>query len=285
MRRFDSLANRRSEAAKRKAHERRSREKQDDARKWWKHPFKWDWTALSTCVISIFTVVLAVIATLQWITLNRQLTTMQGQLDEMQAEKRPWIDSKISLVDPILFTEWADHKGINLRLNFELKNYGDVPAINTKIWTVVTPHPGNSERDKMDTMQKDACDAVRKQADENPVSGVAVFPNQSKLVESGSGIHGVYDTVNEIYFSVYGCIVYTYGNHRHGETGFRMTLGRVEGKRVVGIPFVRGEVAEGDYTPSQELLSSGYPAKAPIYGYMKSAEVLFREDEGGNYAK
>jgi hypothetical protein len=210
---------------------------------------------------------------------------MKDQLDVMETDKRPWIESKVSIVDPIIFTEWAGHKGINLKLKFDLKNHGQVPAINLKTWTVITPHPGNDKRSKIDALQQSACDSVRKQADENSISGIAVFLGESTSVQSGTGAMGDYDKADPILFSVYGCIDYTYGNARHGQTGFRMILGKVEKNLIVGLPFVEGSISERDYAPSPELLAEGYPPRAPKHGFLQSEGVIFRPDDGGNYAK
>jgi hypothetical protein len=169
-----------------------------------------------------------------------QNDAMKYQLDLMENDKRPWIENKVSIVYPIRFTEWNGHKGINIRLKLNLKNHGQTPAINVKTTAYIGPHPGNDKRNEMDNHQKLICNSLKEQSDENHISGIAIFPNEFATIESGSGRYEVYDVDNTVFFIVYGCIDYTYGNARHGETGFRMILGK-EGKPfILGIPFVTG---------------------------------------------
>jgi hypothetical protein len=65
--------------------------------------------------------------------LQTQAEIMRGQLNIMVDQKRPWVGTHISLLDPVIFTDWNNNKGVNIRLKFVLKNYGDSPAINVRL--------------------------------------------------------------------------------------------------------------------------------------------------------
>ncbi len=170
-------------------------------------------------------------------------------------------------------------------MKFDLKNHGQVPAINLRASPVIAQHPGNPRRKEIDPWQQAACDSVRKQADEDPIGGIAVFPGESTSVESASALSGIYTTDNPILFSVYGCVDYSYGNARHGQTGFRMLLGKVIEGQVFGLPFIEGTVREKVYSPAPELLAHGFPAEAPKEGLLQPGDFFFGPDDAGNYAK
>ena len=76
------------------------------AKTWWRRVWprikNWSWTAIwtaiGTCVMALFTVGIYLVGRAQWHTFQRQLTAMQGQLDAMEAEQRPWV--KIQKLEP-----------------------------------------------------------------------------------------------------------------------------------------------------------------------------------------
>ena len=105
-------------------------------------------------------------------------------------------------------------------------------------------------------------------ADSDKIGGVASFPSEPVTVETGGGSGPVYQDGQPTLFSVLGCIDYTYSDDRHGTTGFRKKLGRVEGNRVVGLPFVVGT-----------------PRDPPIVGEMPTDNVWFEDEDSGNYAR
>jgi hypothetical protein len=188
------------------------------------------------------------------------------------------------IVKPLIFSDWNGSKGIMVDLKFDLKNYGQAPAVNLRIFPNVTRHPGNPRRQELDAPQQATCDSARTQADENPIGGIAIFPGESHSVEQGVGISGIYETDDPTLFSVYGCIDYTYGNRRHGQTGFRMLLGKVINGRVLGLAFIEGTPIQ-DYHPEPDLLAKGYPSQAPKQALLQPSDFYFRMDDGGNYAR
>ena len=156
-----------------------------------------------------------------------QWCAIEGQLDVMEAEKRPWIRATVTAVKPVIFSDWNGNNRINVPIKLDLKNYGDAPAVNVRIFPQIAQHPGNPRRRELDAPQQSACASARAQADENAIGGIAIFPGESQSDEQIPGVSGIYKADEPILFSVYGCIDYTYGNNRHGQTGFRMLLGRV----------------------------------------------------------
>jgi len=233
--------------------------------------------AASTVVVALATGAIFFVSIGQW-------RAIKGQLDVMEAEKRPWIRATVTAVKPVIFTDWNGSKGINVPIKLDLKNYGDTPAVNVRVFPQIAQHPGNPRRRELDAPQQTACDIAIGQADENTIGGIAIFPGESQPDELISGISGIYKTDEPILFSVYGCVDYTYGNNRHGQTGFRMLLGRVSHGQVFGLQFIEGTPIE-DYHPSPELLAGGYPLEAPKNAQLQPSDFYFHPDDGGNYAK
>src|SRR4029077_18679054 len=103
-----SRAQERSEAAKRKADQQASDRKNN---KWWKPwNWPWNWPAVATCTIALATIVAVGVGIEQWFTLG-------GQLDEMQADRRPWvaIDIKVGGIT------WSP-EGASVAREYEVKN-------------------------------------------------------------------------------------------------------------------------------------------------------------------
>jgi hypothetical protein len=265
-------------------------------------------------VIAAATVFLAVVAFLQWLTFEKQwdaLTNtdkathtlaeaalqqaavagkqaivMQGQLDAMETDKRPWIRAEVSIVGPIQFVEWNGKRGINVGLKFDLKNYGGMPAVNARTQPRIAPHPGNTRRQELDSPQKDACDFARTQAKENPIGGIPIFPGETSFLDLGVGTMGIYEADGANLFSIYGCVDYSYSDKmRYGQTGFRMILGQNVAGRILGLPFIEGTVSPYSEPISPELLAGGYPKEPPKIAKAVPPGLIFRPDEGGNYAK
>jgi hypothetical protein len=240
----------------------------------------------------LLTIVLGCIAYAQYTVYTRQAGIMDEQarisgrqLDAMETDKRPWIKVSVS-ISKLEFTEWAGGRGIFAHLMFDLKNYGESPAINIRNTTWIMPHPGNGNRTELDRMQKNICDNLRAEAAKNPIGGVAMFPNESAQIESGAGNGGAYKTDDPIIFSFSGCIDYSYGRDRYGQTGFRMILGSGFIKnQLAGLAFVQGRPVPYEEPISPELLAGGYPLNPPNIAVVSPNAFVFRPDDGGNYAK
>jgi hypothetical protein len=88
-------------------------------------------TALATVAIATLTFFLAHDSSQQAAISNKQLSVMQGQLDEMRAEQRPWISVTPDLEGPITY----DTEGAHFRVLFTMKNTGHLPATDIRMRT------------------------------------------------------------------------------------------------------------------------------------------------------
>jgi hypothetical protein len=244
-------------------YERRFRSTANTVRKW-----------LTVVIVGIA----AAFACGQWVAMNRQQGTMQGQLDQMVAQQRPWISAKVEVVRPVEFYEWHGQKGIDVTLHFSLKNYGPSPATNINIQGHIWPHPGNAHADILDSDQNALCALAQKTAVESTIKGLTIFPKDPKENETDVGIGkpSAFSGSETVLFSVQGCIDYTYGGSYHGKTGFRMLLGAAQDTpegQWAGIPF---------YNP---LNPPAHP-NGPAVREVEMDQFKFAEDPtGGNYAK
>jgi hypothetical protein len=226
--------------------------------------------------VGLFTAVLAVVAFLQW-------QTFEKTDDTLWANQRPWLKAEVSVAS-VQMTEWGGHKGVFINLKFLLQNYGHSPATNLRISPVIVEHPGNTRRHELDLPQELACKDAATQADKSPIEGDVIFPGDVTGIERNQGLPSIYDTKDRVLFSIYGCIDYSYGDHRHGQTGYRILLGQDVGGQIFGVPFKEG-VPQKDYVPPPDLLANGFPAQAPKIAKLSPSEFIFRPDPEGNYAK
>jgi hypothetical protein len=171
-------------------------------------------------------------------------------------------------------------------LKFTLKNYGQEPAINVRAYFRVARHPGNPRRDELLIGQKAICSDASSESDKNPIGGIAVFPTETGVIESGAGTNGgaIYKNGEATLFALLGCIDYTYANGRHGQTGFNFILGKNVGGLVLGVPFVEGKPVDG-YDIPEGTTKRGFPADPPKLARIPIAELYFTAADSGNYAK
>lgn len=251
----------------------------------------WDFKA-SHFVTATLTFALFVVAAFQLCTYRRQADIMDKQADIsndqlafQESVSRAWIRANVALGGPVIFTEWASDKFINLQLSFDVKNFGQVPAVNIRIMTAIDRADGTDREPRLKRLQESMCKSARDVADSDQIGGSVAFPSEPITIKSGSGTGGLYRDGNPGALAVVGCIDYTFANSKHGQTGFRKILGRVEGKIVGGIPFVSGQPYT-DTTPiPQDLLAQGYPRDPAKYARVPTDGLYFEEFEGGNYAK
>jgi hypothetical protein len=236
-------------------------------------------TARATWAIAILTAATIGVALSQYVIFGRQL-------DVMENDKRPWIRVTLSLSKPVLLTEWSKQRGINVPLNFALKNYGQVPAININVSPSIIVHPGNPRRAELDAPQKTTCEAARIESDKNPIGGIAIFPNEAESIESNiaTNVREAFTAESPVLFAVLGCVDYTYGNGRHGQTGFRFVLGKGAEGQVLGLPFIEGAPVQS-YDIPEDLIKSGYPSDPPKIAAIPASNVYFKPADSGNYAK
>jgi hypothetical protein len=243
-------------------------------------------------VETLLTVALVIVGIGQFCVYLRQASIMEtqasiskSQLQFQESVSRAWLKADIALDGPIIFTEWANDKFLNVQLKFALKNTGTVPAVNTRILTQIVPFGGSDRSVRLAKIQAQMCEQARQLSDEDKIGGEAAFPNAEKTVRTGSGTGGLYKVGDPGALAVLGCIDYTYGDDRHGQTGFRKILGKVENHQVVGIPFVSGQPKTPAEPISPELLASGYPKDPARYAEVAVGDIYFEDSDQGDFAK
>ncbi len=235
-------------------------------------------TANATWVIALLTIATIGVGISQYIIFGRQL-------DVMENDKRPWLNADISLNNRVNITEWGATRGIDVPLKFAMKNYGQVPAINVRVNVRAWPHPGNPRRAEVLPLQKRTCEDGIATADKDPTGGVAVFPSESTTIDADANLSGggIYKDGEPVLWAIYGCLDYTYGGGRHGQTGFNYLPGKNIGGQLFGVPFVEGK-ARGE-PPTDEQIKAGFPKDSPKTAEIPVSEVWFMAADSGNYAK
>jgi hypothetical protein len=202
-------------------------------------------TADATVAIAILTAVTIAVGISQYVIFGRQL-------DVMENDKRPWLSANVSLDRYVAITEWSESRGIDVPLKFALKNYGQVPAVNIRINVMAWQHPGNPKRAEILPFQKRLCEQGVEAADKDPTGGIAIFPAETTIADANANVSGgeIYKDGEPTLWAIFGCVDYTYGNGKHGQTGFNFLLGKAVDGQVFGIPFVEGKEWSG--APSDE---------------------------------
>jgi hypothetical protein len=215
-----------------------------------------------------------------------QYLTLKGQLDAMENDKRPWLNAEIVIPDPVLITEWAGARGINLPLKLSLKNHGQQPAINVRAYPTVMLHPGNERREELGVRQREICDGASTESDKDPIGGIAVFPGETSAIETRIGVSGneIFKNGEPVLFALLGCLDYSYGGGKHGQTGFRYVIGKATGDYVLGVPFIEGTPIEGYHIPD-DAIKAGMPATPPKQARIPAGQLYFKPMDSGNYAK
>jgi hypothetical protein len=125
--------------------------------------------------VGIFTIVLAATAGITAIIFWRQLSVMQGQLDVMEAEQRPWVYIFSAEPRSDLYFNVSDKIGALVFLKFTLKNAGKKPARFAVIEGEFLMRDGTAA----DTRKGwGTCDKMRTKKAEEFLAGTAVFPDQ-----------------------------------------------------------------------------------------------------------
>ncbi len=110
--------------------------------------------------VGLFTAALVAVGIVTAVIFGWQLTVMQGQLNVMETDKRPWLGVQLSL-DKIKLTDWDNSKGINAFLNIDVKNYGGSPAVNTLVIPEIKEHPLYTDKKGMERLDIDQAEIVR----------------------------------------------------------------------------------------------------------------------------
>jgi hypothetical protein len=180
-----------------------------------------------------------------------QQHTMQGQLNEMRDEQRPWVSATAEPASD--FT--LDDAGAHFQVKFVLNNSGHSPAL--RAWVIPNMYPLRQGINPIDE-QKARCDKLRKR---NPtrVLGITIFPGKPENTTMGletmdrTSINLALSeraSVDKFIIPVIGgCVVYEYGTGDivH-ETGFIYKISRVDAAN----PTARFQI-----DPSVKVISMG----------------------------
>jgi hypothetical protein len=148
------------------------------------------------------------------------------------------------------------------------------------------PHPGNDKLKDVLSQQEVVCTNAIEEADRDPTGGVAIFPSEPATLIGSANLSGgdLYKGGQEIRWAIFGCVDYTYGNRKHGQTGFNFVLGKNIAGMVRGLPFVEGKPIDIE-PPSEDLIKGGFPKDAPKEASIPASEAWFMPADSGNYAK
>ena len=151
---------------KKRSHDYRAKRRAKQA----KEPANWS-LVRATHILSVFTLGLIAVGISQCRILGGQQDVLKGTLDVLRDQNRPWIRANISIARPIRFTDWDNSKFVSISLNFDLKNFGDIPARNIRIAISVSPHPGNDKKRQLDNSEDIACKHAKEMADFDKIGG------------------------------------------------------------------------------------------------------------------
>jgi hypothetical protein len=191
-------------------------------------------------LVAIFTLLLAVFAVLAWVEATRGTKAIQGQLDVMKSDQRPWIKVEAEIWSDLTFQ--GDIGALPVR--FFLKNVGKYPAFDADVW-IKTFLMADGHTDLFEEQRK-YCASTRafggrKSNDViNGTHGVFLFPDEKipwlpdgTIVSGGVGpgeikeFSKVIDGKRQINIWIYGCATYDQGRpDTVHQTGFVFQLAR-----------------------------------------------------------
>jgi len=256
------------------------RERNEAAKK--KRERRFEWVELGTALGIWGTVVATAIAIVDARRLNAkqieglltQQKLMQGQLDTMIAQQRPWILATPRLDLPLIRDVTPDRSpDLAVPVTVDLKNHGASPATNIVIYSMIIPVSAPHDSERLNNAEEELCAEAEKASNNAKKIGISVFPGEQK---AGSGIASVgYPAgTHPPLLIMQGCIEYTYNGILHGKTGYRMYLGHVNANTHLWEGFAWRTDSQRTEPDAGVLLE------------MKPTTIDFREtDDGGNWAR
>jgi hypothetical protein len=224
---------RRVQKVKRYFHERRAAKKQENSQDRSSRR-----TANATVAIAALTVAVLIVGGLQYITFDLQLKVMQGQLNEMKDEQRPWIYADFSSGGPIYRNQSG---GLTFSIGFVFHNTGHLPAtyISPDVEAYLSGADGKVGSSSARERQKRRCDKPIQQPEASDQIGTTAFPGQNVPFGAAVGISAeeieatkreawLKTTGKELEFLfpwVVGCIRYRSPDGEPHQTGIAFTIG------------------------------------------------------------
>jgi len=206
-----------------------------------------------------------------WMSSSEQLHNMQGQLDVMVAQQRPWLQVTPRLDGPLrtILALGKKPEVFSVSLAFDAKNTGLTPATKIVFSSTVVVEGEGTDMKARDEAQEQACKQANEQAKSSGKVGESLFPNEAKVLHTG--FSGRIAEADAFPYVLEGCVDYTYAGNQHGQTGYRLMLGRID-TLWKGVKFDWNE--EKPIGNGMVLLS------------MKTDSLQFRlTDDGGNWAR
>lgn len=234
-------------------------------RKWRRYEVRGLWAAAIIGLLAI--IVSSVEAYHQRSVLHGLQSAAQQQLDEMEAEQRPWV--RVSISHPILvFVEWHHQQFMALHYNADLKDFGHLPARNINIAGVLAAHRNNARETELDLTQRQMCDQAEHSARHDPIGGITIYPEEPDSASSATNSEW-----EPTYFYLVGCIDFTYGVQSHGKTAFRYIIGTTPNNQFSQIPFPKTG-------------GNRHPEDAELFDWViPNTGFTFQRDDIGNYPK
>jgi hypothetical protein len=187
-------------------------------------------TAFANVAIAFFSAVTLLVAIFAYSVSQGQLGVMQGQLDTMEADQRPWVF--VAGADPARDLFLVNGEAF-VSVKFQLKNAGRKPA---RFASIVGEFITRGET--RDEVQKGwgACDQAKLKSENEFLAGTAVFPGQDV-----TQLHVFHMSKDDVDFDraateqnrfmmapvIVGCVDYVFEkNNRHHQTRFVFEVDR-----------------------------------------------------------
>jgi hypothetical protein len=227
------------------------------------HAFRWLARSLKNPnnlpfhLMALFIFLLALFAFFAWDEAARGTKAMQGELNVLRADERPWVFAKVSLPwSPLVVKD----DGAEIVLAFFLSNTGKAPARSVNIDGDLFYATGDSLQTESHLR---SCDALRNRG---TLAGAALFPNQEDqrnhaFTMDADGVKNWRNGKSESpgALMVAGCIDYVSGaDTTHHQTNFIYQLNRPGPNRtILPIDSAPGQIAASDLS----LVANPYLAR------------------------
>jgi hypothetical protein len=139
-------------------------------------------TAAATLAIAVLTYFVASNAYDQGTIFKRQLTIMQGQLDGIEADRRPWVYITRPIIEEPGLRVVQD--GVVIAVTFGYKNVGKTPAK----FADILGHMRVVNQAEYGKPSFAACEDRKRQPRKTLTEGVTIFPDQEGFIRSGFGM-------------------------------------------------------------------------------------------------
>jgi hypothetical protein len=229
----------------------------------------------ATVWIAVFAVITVFVSAFQYFTFKGQLGVMRGQLDEMQAARRPWLT-----IDAAITGDLTLSPAPTVPMDFTVTNIGQSPALESWVNPIMFPLDTNADATKE---MRNRCHAAGKaaiaaQARNPKPPGYTLFPTHNfktkgllpgiaqKQWDSWLFTNGRYGFVT-LYIAVCGSYRFTFAPEPHS-TEMLFMLGTTKpsphGVTIwdlttnVALTLDLGKIAKGDLVLFQEPFGNTY---------------------------